>query len=143
MDSGIQGLDQMKDLIRKIEKMGKSIDESVRDKALQVGAEIAKDKVEHHPNLPVSDENKKHGRDHLTIKKIKDGQFDVGVEDDYFYLFFHEVGAEGGTYKDKKTGKTYTIPTINPKPFMRPAFESNKDEIEQAMADVIRKELGL
>lgn len=141
-DSGITGLDQMAALIRRIEQMGMSITEDVKDKALQAGAEIAKDKIEHHPNMPISNKNKEHARDHLIIEKVKDGQFDIGVENDFFYLLFHEIGAEGGTYK-VSNGKTYTTPNTPAKPFMRPAFESNQDEIEQAMADIIRRELGL
>ena len=139
---GFQGLDQMDELMRKIESMGKEIDADLRDRALEAGAEVAQDKIKKHPNLPVSDLPKEHARDHIDVVKVSDDQYDIGALEEFFYLLFHEIGANGGTYEGKD-GKEYKTPNIPAKPFMRPAFESNEEEIQEAMAKVIRKELGL
>lgn len=142
MTNGFSGLDQMEELMKKIAQMGKSIDQNLTDKALQAGAEIVKDKIESHPNIPVSKYNKEHAKDHIAIVKTTDSNYDIGVEEDFFYLLFHEIGTNGGKFKGKN-GQEITTPSINAKPFMRPAFESNKEDIEQAMASVIKRELGL
>lgn len=140
--NGFSGLDQMETLMRQIEEMGQNVNSEVMDKALQAGSEIVKEKIENHPNMPVSRKNKEHARDHFAIVKTYEGNFDIGVEADYFYLLFHEIGTEGGTYRGKNNQELHT-PKINAKPFVRPAFESNRDEIQQAMMDVVKRELGL
>ncbi|MDO7487042.1 hypothetical protein Q5O89_16865 [Peribacillus frigoritolerans] len=142
MSNGFSGLDQMDLLMKKLTELGKTIDNDTMEKALQAGAEVVKEKVETHPNIPVSKENKEHARDHIEIQKVSDDQIDIGAVDEFFYLLFHELGAKGGTYKGSD-GRSYTTPNIDAKPFMRPAFESNQDEIERAMAEIIKRELGL
>ena len=139
---GFTGLEQMDELMAQLEELGLSITAEVEDRALQAGAEVAKEKIEQHPNIPVSKYNKQHAKDHIEIVKAKDGQYKVGALNEYFYLLFHEIGAEGGTYKDSK-GKTHKTPRTPAKPFMRPAFENNKEEIEKAMMEVIKRELNL
>lgn len=141
-NSGFSGLDQMDALVRQLEQMGLSLTDDLVDEALEAGSEVVKEKIETHPNLPVSDLNHPHAKDNIKFKKVKDGQFDIGAVDKYFYLLFHEVGAQGGTYVGKD-GKTYKTPNIPAKPFMRPAFESNKEEIERAMMEPIKRRFGL
>lgn len=142
MADGFTGLDQLAALTGRLEQMGQSIDGRLKDKALQAGAEIIKDKIENHPNMPRSNLNHPHAQDNITFQKINDDQYDIGARDGFFYLLFHEIGAKGGLYRGEDDA-VYVTPDIQAKPFMRPAFENNKDEIEQAMMDVIKRELGL
>ncbi|WP_101844216.1 HK97-gp10 family putative phage morphogenesis protein [Halobacillus sp. Marseille-P3879] len=136
---GVQGLEKFDDLTREIAKMAKNLDGETKDKAMKTGAEVVKSKIEKHPNVPVSSQNKRHARDNFkVVKNVNEDLYDIGVSDDFFYLFFHEVGAKSGTYKGKD-GKTYTTPSIPAKPFMRPSLENSVGEIQQAMGEVIRK----
>lgn len=140
-------LDGMKDLLNKVQDLAKKVDEDLKDKALEAGAKVVKDAVEHHPNLPRSEFEKRHGADHVKIKKTKSGQYDIGFEDEFFYLIFTELGADGGLYKGTKKGinddQWYLTPDIEKKPFLRPSFENNLEEVQKEMAKVIKKELGL
>lgn len=141
-ESGFSGLEQIDDVTRKLSSMGMKIDGSLEDKALKAGAELLKDKIESHPNVPVSGESKEHGRDNFIVKKIQDGRYDIGVSEDHFYLLFHEVGAKGGTYEGKD-GRKYTTPDIPAKPFVRPSLENNIKEVQKEMAKILKRELGL
>jgi len=142
MDNGFSGLDQMDDLIQRLTRMGKTIDGRTTDKAVLAGAEKAKELIERHPNVPVSKSNKEHGRDNFIIKQSKKGIYEVGPSRDFYYLLFHEIGTQGGTYKSPE-GKTYTLPPLPAKPFMRPAFENGKDQIQKAMIRVLKREMNL
>lgn len=140
--NGISGLGQLDDLMKQLAKMGENIDANIMNNAIKAGAEVAKDKIENHPNMPVSKKNKEHAKDHIAIVKVSDEQYDIGVEEDFFYLLFHEIGTSEGTYKSKN-GNEITTPSIDAKPFMRPGFESNEDKIQEAMAKVIKRGLRL
>lgn len=139
--SGFSGLEQFDDVVKNLRSMSKEIEGKVEDKALKAGAELLKEKIESHPNVPVSDDGSNHARDNFIVKKVEDGRYDIGISEDHFYLLFHEVGAKGGTYE--VDGRSYTTPDIPAKPFMRPALENNKEEVQRAMAKIIKKELGL
>lgn len=140
-NSGGFELDGMRELLSNIERLGKTINADLEDAAVKAGAEVAKAKIESHPNVPVSKLNKAHGKDHFAIKQVETGKYNVGVEDDFFYLLFHEIGAQSGTYK--VGNKKYHTPDITAKPFLRPALEDNKEAIQAAMAAKLRQGLGL
>lgn len=142
VQNGFSGLDQLDDLVKKMNRMSAVVTSSSIDKALRAGAEIVKDKVKNHPNMPVSDSGGQHAKDNIVIKKKSDGVFDIGVTDEFFYLFFHEVGTTGGTWTTSK-GNTVKTPAINAKPFLRPSFEENKQMIQKEIGKVLKRELGL
>jgi HK97 gp10 family phage protein len=132
----------MDNIMKALEGMGKTIDGTLKDKALKAGAEVLKEKVESHPNMPVSSEPKQHARDNIGIKKVSDDQYDIGATNEFFYLLFHEIGAQGGLYMGIDD-QVYVTPDIQAKPFMRPALENNQPEIQKAMAKVIKRGMGL
>lgn len=142
MDNGFSGLDQIDDLVQKLTRMGKEIDGRTRDKAVLAGAEKAKDLIERHPNVPVSNSNKEHAKDNFIVMRAKNGVYEVGPSKDFYYLLFHEIGTQGGTYKSPQ-GKSFSLPPLPAKPFMRPAFENGKRQIEAAMIKVIKREMNL
>ena len=141
---GIKGLEQFDELMKELQRMGKSIDDRTTEKALRKGAKILKEKVINHPNMPVSNEFKKHARDDIKIKKIDEELFEVGypASGKFYYLYFYEVGTRSGTYMGDD-GKSYTVGNINAQPFMRPSFESSVKEIQAEIIKIVRKELGL
>jgi HK97 gp10 family phage protein len=66
--------------------------------------------------------------ENIVISDIKEGgTVDIGPDRDRFYGLFLEFG----------TSK------MSARPFLQPAFEENKEQVQQKMADVIRRELGL
>lgn len=141
-ESGFTGFEEIDNIVRRLNELGRTVSESVEDKVLQAGAEVLRDKIKTHPNIPVSAQDKVHGKDNFLIKKITPGRYDVGVSEKNFYLLFHEIGAKGGTYRGTD-GRDYTTPDIPAKPFMRPALENNKTLIEKEMAKVLKREMGL
>jgi HK97 gp10 family phage protein len=118
---GIQ-LEGMTELVRQLERLGAKA-EQVKKDALQAGAEIIqkaasekapKDTGKLAKNIVISDIN-------------EDGTVDIGPDPDRFYGRFLEFG----------TSK------MAARPFLQPAFEENKDQVQQKMAQVIRRGLGL
>lgn len=135
-------LEGMNELMAQVQRLGLSINAGLKDEALRAGAEYLRDEIQHHPNMPRSNAHKEHAQDHIIVKKVDDDNYDVGAEDRFFYLLFHEMGTQGGTYKSS-TGKSYTLPGIDAKPFMRPSLENNINEIQKKMGKVIKRGLGL
>ncbi|MCP3025998.1 HK97-gp10 family putative phage morphogenesis protein [Halobacillus sp. A5] len=139
---GVQGLEKFDKLTREIAKMAKNLDGETKEDAMKAGAEFLKGKIEKHPNVPVSSQNKSHARDNFKVVKNKeDNVYEVGVSDKYFYLFFHEFGADKGFHE--VDGKRFVTPAIAAKPFLRPSLENNSDKIQEIMAEVIRKSIKL
>jgi len=139
-------LENLDTLLKKLNSMSLKVDKSVEEKAVKAGAEEAKDKIENHPNFPRSNLPKEHAQDNVIVVEKHDNEYQVGVHKDHFYVQFHEFGAEGGLYMGKKGWNDdipYVTPEIDAKPFFRPGFENNLHEIQNKMADVIKKELGL
>jgi HK97 gp10 family phage protein len=139
-------LEGMNQLLKQLKHLNLKVDKAVEDKALKAGAEVAKEKIETHPNLPRSSIPKDHAQDNIIVVEESDGEYQIGAHKDFFYLIFHELGADGGLYygtQDWNKDIAYVTPDIDASPFMRPAFEESQDEIQQAMAEVIKKELGL
>jgi HK97 gp10 family phage protein len=112
----------MQELLRQLERMGTEA-EQVKKDALLAGAEIIQQAAsERAPR----DTGKL--AENIVISEIKeDGTVDIGPDRDRFYGLFLEFG----------TSK------MAARPFLQPAFEENKEQVQQKMADVIRRELGL
>jgi HK97 gp10 family phage protein len=139
-------LDGMEELMAKLKQVGTEVHNGLRQEAMRKGAEVAREKVENYPTVPVSAIQKQHGKDHFIAEKIDDDHWGIGVHKDHFYLIFHELGAEGGLYKGTKGWNEdiwYETPDIDAKPFLRPSFEENAGEIQRAMGNVIKRGLGL
>jgi HK97 gp10 family phage protein len=139
-------LEGMEALMNEFKKLGIKVDATVKDKAVKRGAEFLREKIEHHPNMPRSNEAKEHGQDHIQIEKEDNGQYFVGAHKDHFYLIFTELGAEGGLYRGRKSDNRdfwYLTPDIERKPFARPSLEENSGEIQRIMGESIKGDLGL
>ncbi|MFS1511885.1 HK97-gp10 family putative phage morphogenesis protein [Chengkuizengella sp. SCS-71B] len=117
-------LQGMNDLVKKLEQMSNQSQE-IADEALKAGAKVLRAKIEE--LAPRSTYNKEHLADNIIISAIKDGKLNVGPTQDFFYAHFLEFG----------TSK------MDPQPFVQPAFESCKDEIQQVMSSVIKSRLKL
>lgn len=139
MDFKLEGMDQ---LLNHIASLGIQIDGTIKSKAIKAGAEVAREKIARHPNMPRSELSKEHAQDNIIIQKVSNDQWDIGAPQKFFYLLFHEIGTTGGKYK-ASNGSYYTSHSIPAKPFMRPAFESSKDEITRAMKAELKRGLGL
>jgi HK97 gp10 family phage protein len=132
-------IDGMPELLRKLEQLGRQ-GEQIRDKALLEGAKIIQEAASQKVNLGP---HKEHLKDSIVVSEVNDdGTVDIGPDRDHFYGLFVEFGRSAGTYKTK-TGKQKSYPAAPPYPFLQPAFEENKEQVQQKMADVIRRELGL
>ncbi|ESU71107.1 hypothetical protein T260_15115 [Geobacillus thermopakistaniensis] len=112
----------MQELLRQLERMGAEADR-VKEEALLAGAEIIQQAAsERAPR----DTGKL--AENIVISDVKeDGTVDIGPDRDRFYGLFLEFG----------TSK------MAARPFLQPAFEESKEQVQQKMADVIRRELGL
>jgi HK97 gp10 family phage protein len=112
----------MEQLLRQLEQVGSEA-ERVKKDALLAGAEVVQQAAsERAPR----DTGKL--AENIVISDIKeDGTVDIGPDRDRFYGLFVELGTT----------------KMSAKPFLGPAFEENKDQVQQKMADVIRRELGL
>lgn len=115
-------LEGMQELLKKLETLGNEA-EQVKQEALVAGAKVVQQAA-----------SQKAPRDtgklaeNIVISDIKeDGTVDIGPDRDRFYGLFLEFG----------TSK------MSARPFLQPAFEENKEQVQQKMADVIRRELGL
>ncbi|MBW9219265.1 HK97 gp10 family phage protein [Anoxybacillus sp. ST70] len=122
----------MQELLRQLEQIGTEA-EQVKKDALLAGAEVIQQAA-----------SEKAPRDtgklaeNIVISDIKeDGTVDIGPDRDRFYGLFVEFGRKAG----EKKGRKY--PKADPHPFLQPAFEENIDRVQDEMADVIRRELGL
>jgi HK97 gp10 family phage protein len=114
-------LDGMQELLRQLEQVGSEA-ERIKKDALLAGAEIIQQAAsERAPR----DTGKL--AENIVISDVKDGTVDIGPDRDRFYGLFLEFG----------TSK------MAARPFLQPAFEESKEQVQQKMADVIRKELGL
>lgn len=114
-----QGMDE---LLRHLEKIGQRSEE-IKTKALEEGSEIFRSDIE---QRAPRGKGTKHLADHI-IKEINGDTVKIGPFRDYFYGHFLEFGTR----------------KMSARPFMGPAFESNKLIVQEKMADVLRKELEL
>lgn len=125
-------LEGMQELLKKLETLGNEA-EQVKQEALVAGAKV----VQQAASQKASRDTGKLA-ENIVISDIKeDGTVDIGPDRDRFYGLFVEFGRKAG----EKKGRKY--PKADPHPFLQPAFEENIDRVQEAMADVIRRELRL
>lgn len=117
-------LEGMNQLLREIERIGRTVTNQIEEKALQEAGEFLRDKIK--PEVPVRTGNLK---ENIIVSDVVNGEVNVGPDQqgDAFYGHFLEFG----------TSKA------SPKPFIGPVFENNQRNIENKMGDVIRRELGI
>lgn len=121
MSAQIEGMQQ---LMQRLEQMGQSIEADLKEKALVAGAELMRDKVAE--IVPVRTGKLK---DNIIISNVEGNTIHIGP--DQQGTAFHGHFLEFGTKK------------MSAQPFMGPAYENNKDAVQNKMADVIKGELGL
>lgn len=141
----LEGIDEM---MRHVKELGYGIDAQVEDEMVKEAAEHFRDAVENSPLTPVSPYQKKHGKDHFLVVKIGDGDYEVGIDEKFFYMYMHEIGADGGVYKVKDRsspldGEYVVTPDVQKRPFFRPTFENEIDEMQRKMGRVLKRRLGL
>jgi HK97 gp10 family phage protein len=116
-------LDGMQNLLDEIARLNKSIEGDLKEKALSSGAEFLQEKIKE--QAPVRTGRLKRG---ITFSDIQDDSVFVGPSfKDAFYGYFLEFG----------TSKSAA------KPFLQPAFDNHKEEVQEKMAEVIKRELNL
>jgi HK97 gp10 family phage protein len=96
----------------------------IEEKALQQGAEYLRDRMKE--NVPIRTGNLK---ENVVVGVIKNESIEVGVKKSKkaFYGGFVEFGTT----------------KITPRPFMRPTFERETEQIKRIFAKEIRRGLGL
>lgn len=115
--------DGLDELIDRFERVGQNVKEG-KDEAVLAGAKVMQKATKKGaPKLTGNLEA------HVEISDVKDGEVDVYVDNQgkAYYGYFHEVG----------TSK------MRARPFMGPAFNANKVNIEKAIADKIRQRLTM
>jgi HK97 gp10 family phage protein len=117
-------LEGMEQLLREVERMGLDVGTQLEEQALQAGAEFLREKIEE--TVPVRTGNLK---DNIIVSKVKNGSIDVGPNQQGTAFYGHFL--EFGTSKAKA------------QPFMGPSLESNKQGIQDKMAEVIKRGLRL
>jgi len=117
----LSGFEDLMGFLKNMGSEGKRIEE----KALKVGAEILREEIE--ANIPASELEKSHAKDHIIIGEIKDGKIPIGPDHGHYYLRFPEFG-------------TSTQPAQG---FMDRAFKNKKNEALQVISEVVWDELGL
>jgi HK97 gp10 family phage protein len=121
MALNLQGMSQ---LIRQIEDMGKRVDSQLKEKALVEGAELLKDKSKENVKVRTGKL-----RDNIIISDVENDEINVGPDQQGTAFYGHFL--EFGTSK------------MAAQPFLGPAYESNKEVVQEKMAEVIKRELGL
>ncbi|MEH7249164.1 HK97-gp10 family putative phage morphogenesis protein [Neobacillus niacini] len=114
----------MSTLLNYLEDMGKRVDYQVRKKALVAGAEVLKEKAKE--SVPVRTGKL---QANIIISDVQGEEIHVGPDQQGTAFYGHFL--EFGTSK------------MDAQPFLGPALENNKDELEAKMAEVIKRELGL
>ncbi|TYS50089.1 HK97-gp10 family putative phage morphogenesis protein [Bacillus infantis] len=139
MPAELEGLSQ---LISQVTMMGQSVSHQTKEKALTAGAEVMKQAVEN--EAPV---RKGILKENIAITDVEGEEIHVGIDQqgDAFYAHIVEFGRKAGVAKIKRNGKkvNYPYPAMAPKPFMGPAFENSKQAVQEAMSDVVKRELGI
>lgn len=120
------GLEEMSSRLKSL-----SNSDHIRDEAVKDSAEYFKGKLEENVySYGLKHRSGRSEESFVVDSKIVDGTIEVGLSNqnnDAFYLYFHEYG-------------TSKMPA---RPFMRPTFESEIENIEKTMADVVRRGLKL
>jgi HK97 gp10 family phage protein len=123
MDFEMEGLDE---LLQRVEKMGNDVKQN-EEKALLAGAEVMQKATK--KSAPVRAVGGGTLRDNIEISEVQNGEIEVYVDQQgiAYYGYFQEIG----------TSK------MRAHPFMGPAYNRSKSQIERAMADSLRQVLGL
>lgn len=133
-------LEGMDELLKSIANLEKKVSTKIKNEALKKGAEILKDEIrrEAPKDSGILEEN-------INVTSVKGDKITIHTGKAY-HAHLVEFGRSAGTttYRDKngvvrpiKWGRT------SPNAFMQRSFENKKDAIEKAMADVVRRGLGL
>src|SRR5690606_14516925 len=110
--------------------------------ALNAGGRIMRDGIK--AEAPVSPRNGGTLKANIRLKRAKDGVVKIHSGKAY-HAHLVEFGRSGGSAKVMMGGKMRTVywgPTT-PNPFMDRGFHANKNTSQDAMADALRRELGL
>lgn len=134
-----------KELQKKLRELGPKIEKKVMRQALRAGAKIIQ--AEAKKLAPVDSGELRAGIKVRAVKKRKPGQVRIRVstgEDDAFYGFFVEYGYMKQETRRLPDGKIISLkrgqgtPTfVPPRPFVRPAFETKKEEATKAITAAI------
>ncbi|WP_432408637.1 HK97-gp10 family putative phage morphogenesis protein [Wukongibacter sp. M2B1] len=120
----------MKEIMNKLEQMGKK-GSKIENTAIKKGGEILKDGIKEEiiASDLIDEGDLLNNIDLSKIKKNKEGKF----------LWVGDVDGKAvhGWYKEFGTSKEKA------NPFMSRSFEKNKERIQEAIADEIRKGVGL
>lgn len=132
MAAQLEGVNQ---LLNRINELGKTVPEQVRDKALEKGSEYLRQKLEDNVYSMGLHEKSGTAKKSMVVSTIKDGKVEVGIKNtgEAFYLYFHEFG-----FFNKLVGKK-----VPARPLFRPTFENEKEKLQQIMIDVIRNGMNL
>jgi HK97 gp10 family phage protein len=117
-------LDGMQELMRRVEQMELRVNTQLKDKTLKEGAELMKEKI-----IDYAPERTGKLKDSIAISGVRNDEIEIGPDQQGTGFYGHFL--EFGTSK------------MSPQPFMGPAFENHKDEAQEKMKDVIKRELGL
>lgn len=132
-------LEGMQELLEHLNRINLQITDDLTEKALKEGAELIKNDAK---QIVRKDTHKL--QNHIIVSNVKDGGVDIGPsqQGDAFYGYILEFGRKAGTRKYGRN-KKYRYPAMPPYPFMGPAFESNKEKVQEKMAQVIKRELNI
>ena len=122
--SGIE-LEGMQELLNRLEEMGKE-GKKIENAALKKAGEVLQEEIQ--KEAPTDSGNLKDNIEVGKIKKNKEGSYvQVGTNDKSWYGKFVEFGTT----------------KMSANPFMSRAYQSKKEEIQETIADEVRKGLGL
>ncbi|MBT2696347.1 HK97 gp10 family phage protein [Bacillus sp. ISL-40] len=124
----LEGLEM---LMRHIAEIGKNASEQTVEKAVKAGGELLMRKVEESAPAPGSQHPYATGnlKENIIVSDYKNGEVNVGPDQQGTAFYGHML--EFGTVN------------MDAKPFMGPALENNKAELEAKMVEVLKRELGL
>lgn len=117
-------LNGMSQLLRQIEQMERILNGDVKEKALIEGAKILQENAKE-----IVRQTTGKLRNNIIISDVKNEEIHVGPDQQGTAFYGHFL--EYGTSK------------MEPIPFLGPAFENNKDAVQEKMAETIKRELGL
>lgn len=134
MDVRIEGLD---DILRNLSAL--NVDEDIENRALSKAGKITKEAI-------ISEAPVAQGvlKKNIKLKRPRDGEAVIHTGGAY-HAHLVEFGRSAGSIIAVKKGKRQKVTwgSTNPNPFFTRGFEKSKSEAQHAMADEIKKGLGL
>ncbi|CEG28081.1 HK97-gp10 family putative phage morphogenesis protein [Bacillus sp. B-jedd] len=135
MQVDISGLE---DLLRNMAQL--NVDESIENKALTKAGKVVQEAVQE--EAPVGrGEHKSSLKSQIKLKRPKNGEAHVHTGRAY-HGHLVEFGRSGGSTV-MRNGRIVKWGPTAPNPFFSRGYEKSKDEAQQAMADELKKGLGL